>query len=235
MDLPLQPPPDAPAPPPGPEARRSRRIARWIFVTGGLLVVGFLTLAWIYLHNARSNANLANASGNLRSLHWGLMSFDADYGRFPDASTAGDVKTSTSATSPLGSSTSNELLRQLVATHVRVESVFYAPSSVCPRKPDNRVGADALTKGECAFAYVAGLSSAVRADTPILMAPVLPASKRFERRWDMDRSAVILLLDGSVQILPVDSRGEVILNGMSILDPRQPFWGGKAPDIKWPE
>ena len=235
MDLPPQPPPDAPAPPPGPEARRSRRIARWIFVTGGLLVVVFLTLAGIYLQSAGSKANLVNTSGNLRSLHWCLMNFDSDFGRFPDASTAGDVKFATSTASPLGSTTSNELLRQLVATDVRSEHLFYAPSSVCPRMPDNRVGADALAKGECAFAYVAGLSSAVRADTPILMAPVLPASKCFERRWDMGRSAVILLLDGSVQILPVDSRGEVIVNGMSLLDPRQPFWGGKAPDIKWPE
>jgi hypothetical protein len=235
MDLPPQPPPDAPAPPPGPEARRSRRVARWIFVTGGLLVVLFLTLAGVYLQNRRSKANLTIASIQLRSLHYGLMQFEADYGRFPDASTAGEVKTSTPTTTPLGCTTSNELLRQLFADHVLSERLFYAPSSVCPNRPDNRTGADALTKGECAYAYVAGLSSAARADTPILMAPVLPASKCFERRWDMGRSAVILLLDGSVQILPIDSRGEVILNGMSILDPRQPFWGGKAADIKWPE
>ncbi len=24
-------------------------------------------------------------------------------------------------------------------------------------------------------------------------------------------------------------------NGLDLLDPRQPFWYGKAPDVKWPK
>ena len=235
MELPLQPPPDAPAPPPGPEARRSRRIALWIFIPGGLLVGAFLAIAGITHFKQRPIANLSEVMGNLRSLHYALMSFETDYGSYPDSSTAGKVKAATSTTAPLGNTSSNELLRQLVATHVRSESLFYAPSSVCPRKPDNVLGPDTLAKGECAFAYVAGLSTTGDPDTPVLMAPVLPSARCFERRRDLRHRAGILFRDGSVRAFPVNSRGEVILNGMSLLDPRQPFWGGKPPDIKWPE
>jgi hypothetical protein len=42
-------------------------------------------------------------------------------------------------------------------------------------------------------------------------------------------------LDTSVITLPVDKSGHVYLNGKDLFDPSQPFWGGKVPDVKWPE
>ena len=29
--------------------------------------------------------------------------------------------------------------------------------------------------------------------------------------------------------------GKVIINGLDLRDPRQPFWHGKTPDVKWPK
>jgi hypothetical protein len=46
---------------------------------------------------------------------------------------------------------------------------------------------------------------------------------------------VIWFSDFRVQRLPVDKSGHVYLNGKDLFDPSQPFWGGKAPDVKWPE
>ena len=49
-----------------------------------------------------------------------------------------------------------------------------------------------------------------------------------------------LLNDGTLRVeeyefRPIDKNGDVILNGMNLFDPRQPFWRWKAPDLKYPE
>jgi hypothetical protein len=236
MDLPEQPPPDAPAPPPGPEAMRSRRVMRWIIGVGILSIVGLLIAGMTLLVDRRGNATLTEASHNMRSLHHALFNFDSDYGSFPDASTIKDVKDSTRTTLALGTSSSNELFRQLIATTSKSESIFWAKSSISPRKPDNDIsGGRALEKGECGFAYVVGGSSSSTTGRPIVLVPVDPAKRTFERRRDYDNRALVLFLDGIVKSFPVDKHGKVEIGGMDFFDPRQPHWGGKAPDVKWPE
>lgn len=239
MDLPSQPPPDAPAPPPGPEAIRSQILFRCILVVGILAAIlsAMVLLAPVFIKDInRRNVPRTEASNNAKQIHLALLDFDSDYGSFPDASTIADVKTSTSTTLPLGTTSSNEIFRQLIATTVKSESVFWARTAITPRKPDKNIsGGHALEKGECAFAYIAGLSASDDPATPIMMAPVDPAGRCFERTKDYSNTAVILFIDGSVRHLPVDKHGHVEINGMDLFDPRQPFWKGKAPDIKWPE
>lgn len=237
MELPAQPPPDVPAPPPGPEAIRSRGILK------GLLLVGIVSVIFMLVGVVpsrvlfgTSNADRREAINNVKQVALALIDFDSDYGCFPDATTIAAVQADTSTSIPLGTSSSNALLRQLIANGNKHEKIFYAKSTVTPRKPDDIIhGSQALKKGECAFAYVAGLSSADDPTTPVLMAPVDPARGRFERREDYNNKAVILFLDGSARFFPVDKHGHVQLNGMDLFDPRQPFWKGKSPDIKWPE
>jgi hypothetical protein len=175
------------------------------------------------------------AFNNAKQIHLALLDFDSDYGSFPDASTIADVKAASSTSLPLGTTSSNEIFRQLIAAGTKSESIFWAKSTITPRKPDNVMhGSHALEKGECAFAYVAGLSASDFPGTPLLMTPVIPSKRCFERRKDYGERAVILFIDGSVKSFPIDNHGQVEIGGMSIFDPRQPFWG-KAPDIKWPE
>lgn len=50
-----------------------------------------------------------------------------------------------------------------------------------------------------------------------------------------DGNAVVLRADTTVTLLPVNESGHVHLNGKDLFDPTQPFWNGKAPDVKWPE
>jgi hypothetical protein len=237
MDLPEQPPPDAPAPPPGPEAVRSRDLMRWIIGVGVLSAIGVFVIATApIVHKAPKLADLTEARNNLRQLHLALLDFDSDYGSFPAPSTIADVKAATHTDVPLGTTSSNELLRQMLVSVAKSERVFWAKSTITPRKPDNVVnGSHALEKGECAFAYVASLSSSDNPGMPVLMTPVDPAKRCFERRKDYGEKAVVLFLDGSVKSLPIDRHGKAQLNGMDLLDSRQPFWGGKAPDVKWPE
>jgi hypothetical protein len=50
-----------------------------------------------------------------------------------------------------------------------------------------------------------------------------------------DGKAIVLNLDSSANALTIEENGDVLLNGMNLFDARQPFWNGKAPDIKYPE
>jgi hypothetical protein len=65
------------------------------------------------------------------------------------------------------------------------------------------------------------------------MAPVIPGTWKFDPKPFNGRAIVIFL--GPSTTLPIEKNGDVILNGMNLFDPRQPFWRGKAPDIKYPE
>lgn len=42
-------------------------------------------------------------------------------------------------------------------------------------------------------------------------------------------------LDNSASTYPINSAGKILVNGLDLLDPRQPFWHGKTPDVKWPK
>ena len=182
----------------------------------------------------RKAADRTEAINNIKQTHLALLDFNEDYGAFPDASTISAVQAKTSSTLALGSSNSNELFRQLIAAGKKSEKIFWARSADTPRKPNDIFGPDTLKKGECAFTYIAGLSSSSDPNAPVAMAPVIPGAWKFDPK-PFDGMAVILRIDGSAKPLPIDKNGDVIFSDMNLFDPRQPYWRGKAPDIKWPE
>ena len=71
-------------------------------------------------------------------------------------------------------------------------------------------------------------------ETPVIVSPLIPGTTRFDPR-PFDGKAVVLRLDYSAKTETIDSSGRVMIGGMDIFDPRQPWWGGKTPDIKWQE
>jgi hypothetical protein len=182
------------------------------------------------------------ALSNSRQIVLNLYAFEEEYGRYPDATTIPAVQADTGTTFTLGDSSSNQLFRQLLATVGRSEKIFWAKTATTPKKPNDILGADALLPGECAFTYIAGLTSTSHPDAPILMTPVVPGTLKFDPK-PFGGEAIIVFLDGSGADLvgssstriPIDKNGDVIVNGMNLFDPRQPYWRGKAPDIKWPE
>ena len=172
----------------------------------------------------------------MKSLAVALFEFDNEYGSFPDSTTAPQTKSATGTPISLGDHSSNQLLRQLIVHGVKTEKIFWARTSPSAHKPDDIFTSDAtiLAPGECAFAYVTGLSSKDDPDTPIIVSPLVSGTTRFDSE-PFGGMAVVLRLDGSTSLQSIDKSGDVIVNGMPIFDPRQAFWKGKAPDIKWPE
>ena len=192
-------------------------------------------VTWPIIAKQRKAADLTTAASNLRALHLSLHDFESSYGRFPDASTISSVKSATSTTLSLGTTTSNDYFRQIIAAGNKAEIIFWAKSATTTGKPDNNItGPHALEKGECAYTYVAGLSSRDDSSSPIAMAPMIPGTSSFDPNPYRDRAAV-LRIDGSVKAEGIDPRGEVIIRGKNLFDPSQPYWSGKAPDLKWPE
>ena len=229
-----EPRPDEPRPqdPPPKRPVSNRAILNALF----LVMVFTIALYWVHgITRAKKTADLSEAHSNLRSLSHSLYSFDEEYGSFPDASTAVDVKDTTGTPLTLGDSSSNQLFRQLLATVGRAESIFWAKTSRHSRKPDNIINSDAtaLAPGECAFSYVPGRSS-YGVGTPVVMTPLIPGTTRFDPK-PFGRRAVVFFVGDDVRILPIEPDGRVLVNGRDLFDPAQPYWRGTPPDLKWPE
>ncbi|WP_193212514.1 hypothetical protein [Luteolibacter marinus] len=237
MRLLPQPRSDTPKPAPEPDtARRSslRTLGNWIAALCLVLALAGL----VRTHAPRRNhaKQKGEAIANARQVALALFAFDAKYGSFPDSNTAADVKAGTSTPLTLGDRSSNQLLRQLLAAGVADEQIFWARTSIWSRRPDNVFNSDttALAPGECSFAYVLGASSPGNLERPVLTSPMIPGTNRFDPET-FDDKAIVVRADLSVRAETIRPDGRVFINGMDLFDPRQPFWGGKAPDIKWPE
>ena len=114
MPLPEQPPPDAPAPPPGPEALKSRAKMTLIYWIGGLSILGLMLMfaGAPLLLRSKVSADRTEALNNIRQIGLALSDFEMDYGTFPAAATIPDVKATTSTSLTLDDSSSNKLFRQ---------------------------------------------------------------------------------------------------------------------------
>ncbi|WP_193212511.1 hypothetical protein [Luteolibacter marinus] len=176
------------------------------------------------------------AMSNLKQVGLNLSDFEVEYGAFPDATTRVDVKEVTGTTLTLGTTSSNQMFRQLIATGVKSEKIFWAKSALTPRKPDDVSNSDAtaLAPGECAFTYVAGMSSHGDPKAPLAMVPVIPGTWKFDPK-PYQGEAFVLTIDGTLMRHPIDKHGHVMIGGKNLFDPGQPYWRGKTPDIKWPE
>lgn len=234
--LPEQPPPNAPAPPPSEAAKRSRRSYHIIWGVGIasllLLLVACLTAPLVF--RSRKINELTEAVNNAREIHKVLFEFDVKYGGFPSASTIPKVQSETSTTMPLGSTSSNDYFRQLLATGLGNEKMFYSKSRKS-RKPDDLFdGMKALQKGECGFAYVVGLSTSENSSTPLLIAPVISDTKQFDPE-PLKGKAVVLRIDGSARSYTIRKDGKIDLGKGDLLDSAKPEWKGKPLTIAWPE
>jgi hypothetical protein len=216
----------------------SRPYRRDLRVGGSLLMVALLLLAWLtrpYVIRSHRNFEQASAVSNARAIGLALFEFDAEYGKFPDESTVSAVKAKTATDLSLGTRTSNDFFRQLIAAEIcQSETMFYAKHDGA-KKPDNDFfGRQALQKGEVGFAYLVGLSSKGNPSRPIAMAPMIPGTDRFDPNI-FDGRAVILKMDSSVTSIQIDKNGHALMNGMNVLDPKNPIWGSQKWRLVWPE
>lgn len=182
-------------------------------------------------------------SGSVDAKGWPIGHFEkfagcleTEYGRFPDKVTALEIQPKTGTPLTLSDRTSNDVFIQLLASGIGGSETYFATYSSDTRKPDGDWSSDAtaLEHGETSFAFVSGLSTKGNPSCPIVFGPVIPGTKILDAK-SFDGKAVLLKLDNSVTSRPIDSEGRIMINGFDLLDPKNPIWNGKAPDIKWPK
>lgn len=204
-------------------------VASVLFVLAGLT-------APMVLRSAK-NEEQTEAVSNLRQIGLALFEFESEYGTYPDDKTRYLVnKKHPGHGFNLSGKSSNALFRQLFAAKLtQSEAMFYAKVKGT-RKPDGDISlGKALSEGEVAFGYIAGLSSAGNPARPVAFCPIIPGTARFDPK-PFDGRAVVLRIDNSVSSVVIDKHGHAIVGGMNILSPAHPIWGvGAKLDIRYPE
>lgn len=221
------------------EASEKRRPTPWwlrVFLALAIVVpLGMISLSFTLRLN-RPAADRTEALNNIRQVGLVLSDFENEYGKFPEASTIEAVNAKHPSDLKLGAESSNQIFRQLLANGWKSEKPFWCKTAWSPRKPDDIfISGKALQPGEVGFAYIAGLNPKGDPSTPLIVAPLIPGTTRFDPN-PYKGKAVILRLDGSASAMPIrEDNGEVWLDGKNLFDPSQPFWKDKKPDIKWAE
>lgn len=163
----------------------------------------------------RKKADQTEAVNNARQIGLALFEFETAYNSFPDKNTVADVTTNTGTSLTLGSSSSNDFFRQLIAAEISSsEGMFYAKAAYS-KKPDNifNTADKALANGEVGFGYLmnndVAFSTAGNPARPLVCAPLFSAdgksiSANGEFDLDLyDLKAVVLRIDNSVTSLPL--------------------------------
>jgi hypothetical protein len=164
-----------------------------------------------------------------------LFEFENQYGSYPDAATATRIRSETKTTLNLGTTSSNDFFRQLLAANfTQSEKIFYAKGSTVHKPDDVIAGAKALEQGECAFTYFLGATKLDNPSRPLAAAPMIPGTDRFDPK-PFEGMAVILSIDNSVTSLRIDKMGHVNYAGGKLMDPSNLIWDGHPPIIAWPE
>lgn len=203
------------------------------------LVIGFLAY---YLppivHRPLKNPERIEALNNIRQMHHALIEFDKRYGSFPNEETLRQL-VEQKGISSFDLASSNDFFRQLVASGIlESEKPGYCLHKTLPtHRPDGMISPvdEAFSTGECGFAYIGGLSSGDAPDTPLLVAPLVPGTHRFDPK-PFGGKAIVLRLDGSATPMTIrEDNGLVSIGGgKTFFDADAPHWHGKTPEIKYP-
>lgn len=206
-------------------------------ILGISLIVGILALvSRPAVIRCTKDPRMTEALNNVRQLRLALMNFEAEYGSFPDEATMLKLVTEKGIDAfPL--TFSNDYLRQLVASGLASEQPGYSRHDSLPsHKPDGVIAPleQAFGPGECGFAYIAGLTSRDAPDTPLLVAPLIPGTYRFDPKPFAGR-AIVLKLGGSATTRAIREDGLVSIGGgRTLFGTDAPYWQGKKPRIKYP-
>lgn len=187
---------------------------------------------------AQKKSDETEASANARQIGYGLLEFDSEYGTFPSDATAALVTSvNPSHGFDLSSKSSNALFRQLfVVGYTQSEQMFYAKVKNAIKPDGNIDPGKALVKGNVGFAYISGLTSKDDPNTPIVLAPIIPGTTKFDPKgFEGYGQAVVLHIDGSVRSYKIEKDGHIYDGGIDLLSSMHPIWKGKKPDIRYPE
>ena len=184
----------------------------------------------------RKRVEITEALSNARQIGLALTEFQEEFGQIPDISTIEKVRQKSGSDLKLGTNSSNDLFRQLMASGiVKHESIFCAKISGTHKADNVFAGARALEKGECGFTYFMGATKGCNPNRPIAVTPMIRGTDRFDPK-PFQGKAVILRADNSVNSVPIRIKdGHAMVNGQNLMDPSNPIWDGHAPVIAWPD
>ncbi len=166
-----------------------------------------------------------------KQIGFALFQFDADYGRWPGEKSAEELNKETNGEAQVAADSSNDCFFQLISGGYVDNPELFAPD----RKDQAGAKKDKPNKLEhCFFSYISGGSSANPAAQPLVMAPLIKGKKTFDPK-PLNGKAVVLLIDMSVHVMDINEEGRVMIDGKDLFDPKQPYWNGKEPTVKWPE
>ena len=232
-----QPPPDAPAPPPSEAAILSQKKWKWLWGVGAfsIIAIALAVLKTPLVFRKRTICDQTEDISNARLIGLALFEFETEYGKLPDATTIAAVRNKTGTTLRLGTASSNDFFRQLLASGTaQSEAMFYAKGEGA-RKPDNVfIGGKALEKSECGFTYFLGSSIKDNPARPLVVTSMIPGTDRFDPK-PFKGKVVMLKLDNSVTTLPINKDGHVMIAGINLMDPANLIWDGHPPVIAWPD
>ena len=226
----------------------------------GLLVLVILIALTIPITvRSDKDGTRAEAISNIKQVGMAMYSFSQDYGKYPDASTIEAVHKKTGTLLNLGTKTSNDYFRQLIAAGCIDSETSFHTNIKGSRRSDRQIdGIHALEKGECGFAYIVGLNPEGQPEHPLLVTPLIPGTDRFDT-IPFKGKAIIFWTDNSAWVTPIDNNGHAIdmnawpgfmrsrvtpidnnghavdATGRNLLDPSNPLWHGQPPVIAWPE
>lgn len=191
----------------------------------------------------QKNAARVQAINNAKQMGLALLEFDQEFGAFPDDTSATAVSNATGTDLTLTGSNSNDYFRQLLATMVTSEDIFYAKTPYT-REPDNDISSsNALAGGEVGFGYVmldtgVGQNTSGNAGRPVLVTPLLDANTSWEFDGDpYGDKAVIYRLDNSAKSPRInDDKSITVGQGRKIQDTGDDtVWGsGSNPTLVAP-
>ena len=200
----------------------------------GILLSGSSLHGQVPLPELRKG-NETEAMSNARQIGLLLFEFENEYGSFPAEDTRKEVEDTAGAKLPADDKSSNSMFRQLfVAGFTKREDLFFASIPGAKKGDNDAAAGKLLAKGENAFAYIAGMSTAANPGRPLLVCPLIPGTTKFDPK-PFGGKALILRIDCSAQLLPIGEDGRVLEKGADLLSKDHPVWGGKAPDIRYPD
>lgn len=116
------------------------------------------------------------------------------------------------------------------------EKMGYCKHPSLPTHPPDGALEQAFAKGEVGFAYIANLPADAPADTPLLVAPLIPGTFQFDPE-PYDGHALVVFVDGSTKRMTIrEDNGLAMIpkSRVTLFDPAAPYWKDKAPEVKYP-
>jgi hypothetical protein len=218
------------------EPKKSKRFNYKHGIIMLITVISLILLSQPAVICAPKKSHRAEAINNAKQIGIALFSFADEYDKYPSPATAPEVAEAyPDQPFDLTGNSSNAIFRQFFTSGItESEQMFYARFKKS-QKPDGDISpGELLKKGECGFSYISNISPKDSPKTPIVLAPLIPGTKKFDPK-PFNGTAIILHINQSVSTHIIAKDGHVYDKGIDILSPKHAVWKGKVPDIRYPE